>query len=92
MKTILPQSVNSVQDAKQVVSYLFEILGGGFHPDTPISDYINTGTILPTFTEPEISRLQPLLEQCFDVMGESIYDYSWELYIASQPAGTFDNN
>ena len=90
MKT-LPKTVKTIEDAKTVIQWFENTLGGGFHPDTPIADYVNTGTGEQTYTDAEISRLQPLIDGCFDIMGDEVYDYSWELYAASQPAGTFDN-
>lgn len=80
----LPQSVNSVHDAKQVVKYFNYILGGGFHPDTPIGDYVNTMTGVPTFVADEISLLQPLLDGAFNYMQDTIYDYALALYNAAE--------
>lgn len=89
---ILPTKVETIEDAKLVIQFLENILGGGFHPDTPIADYVFTLTGIASFTKEATKVLQPLLNDCFKVMGDYIYDYSWELYMASQPAGTFDLN
>lgn len=77
----LPQSVTNSTEAKQVIDYLMSVLGGGFHPDTPIADYINLLTNEQTFTAAEISRLQPLLDQCFGVMSDGGCDYVYSRYL-----------
>ena len=81
---LLPQSVTNEAEAKQVISYLMSVLGGGFHPDTPIADYVNIHTDKQTFTEAEISLLQPLLDQCFGVMGDDVYNYAMEVYCSNE--------
>ena len=53
-------------------------LGAGFHPDTPIDDYVNeTGMTTFTFTIYEATLLQHQLDRCFAVcerLGEDIYE------------------
>ena len=49
-------------------------LGGGFHPDTPIRDYVNNETGKATFTFEEADRLQGVLDKCFQVCQHGNYD------------------
>lgn len=48
-------------------------LGGGYHPDTFLSDYINIETKQPTFTEEEVEQLRPLHNEACDILGDEVY-------------------
>lgn len=78
---MLPTQVNTIQEAKQVLAYLIGILGAGFHPDTPIADYVNLYTKERTFTASQVNDLQPLLDSCFQIFEANNQD----IYKASFP-------
>jgi len=64
--------------AQAVVRKLIKKLGLGFHPDTPISDYVETRTGKPSFSPAETQRLQRQIDCAFQTLGvPGIHDYAW---------------
>lgn len=59
-----PYSINTRADLAQLATY-FHQNNIEFHPDTPIEDYIDTDTGLPTFTSAEASTLQRAVDDAF---------------------------
>lgn len=52
-------------DLRQYLSFMIDKLGWGFHPDTPVGDYIdNNGN--PSYTIDEIPILDRLIDESFD--------------------------
>ena len=79
MKTLNIKKVNTVEDAKAFIQWSEINIGGGFHPDTPFADYVKQDDS-PTFTPDEVTMLQPLLDACFKLMGDNVYDYALDLF------------
>lgn len=62
---------------EQALSELRELMvtiGGGYHPDTPMSDYVNTQSGLPSFTGTLLSELAVRHNNIWIALGDSIYD------------------
>ena len=60
-------------------------LGGSFHPDIPICDYVNAESGKNTFSHAMAGRLQERLEYCFDVCdAESCDIYETGLQLAQR--------
>ena len=60
-------------------------LGGSFHPDIPICDYVNAESGKNTFSHAMAGRLQERLEYCFDVCdAESCDIYETVLQLAQR--------
>jgi hypothetical protein len=57
--------INTVEDVKRFFAYLQNDLSLDFHPDTPFSEYINSATGEPTFTEMQQTLLQMEIDNCF---------------------------
>lgn len=77
-------SINTMSDVRSFFYYLIHEceLGAGFHPDTPISEYVVVGTGKPTFTRAgQIEALQAQLDRCYQVclsFNEDIYEQGVE--------------
>lgn len=71
--------INTKADVKAFFHFLVfvEDLGVGFHPDTPMEDYIDQNGE-PTYTHERACELQRTLDQCFDdvyhYLNEDIYE------------------
>ena len=48
-------------------------LGGGYHPDNQLSEYIHVQTGQPTFTAEELAVLQPQHDEALTELGEYIW-------------------
>jgi len=77
-------TINTIADVRCFFYFLMvEMeLGGSFHPDTPIQDYVNAESGKDTF-EPDIAEtLQDRLTECFVVcstLGADIYELGLKL-------------
>ncbi len=62
-------SINTMADVRCFFYYLIHEmeLGAGFHPDTPMGDYVNRDSKQPTFTPDQATRLQLQMDQCYHV-------------------------
>jgi hypothetical protein len=68
--------INNIEDVENLIVFFESIVGAGFHPDTPFTDYINTETGEPTFTPEQSDLYDTLLDKAFNVcsaLGEDIY-------------------
>jgi hypothetical protein len=54
-------------------------IGPGFHPDTPLEDYVRPGGE-PSYDEGTARRLQSVLDYCLDTFGDEIYDIAMSWY------------
>lgn len=64
----------TAEDAKKTIDFLFEKIGIGFHPDTPINDYVDhSGN--DVFTPEQAETLQYQVDECFEVAGFDPYEY-----------------
>jgi viroplasmin and RNaseH domain-containing protein len=64
MKTPLPESINSIEEAKSFLSEL-HANGESFHPDDDAEDIILIETGLPAFTKEEAEQLNSLMDDIF---------------------------
>lgn len=62
-------TINTMADVRCFFYYLIHEmeLGAGFHPDTPMSDYVNTESKQPTFSPAQALKLQLQMDQCYHV-------------------------
>jgi hypothetical protein len=55
-------------------------IGAGFHPDTPMSQYVTLGKDgQPTFTPNEVIYNQERLNKAFELLGDDIYECGMEI-------------
>lgn len=61
--------------AVTVLMTIQNMIGHGFHPDSPILDYQHKvgDTLVPSFSENEAHCLQNGLDFCRDILGDKIY-------------------
>ena len=71
-------------DVKEFITKCIEILGAGFHIDTPFEDYI-TGEHQSVFSRKASTELNKCLEKCFSITSkEQICIYGISLTIMRQ--------
>lgn len=78
----LNYKIKNVEDVKRFFSFLIKEKQLIFHPDNPISDYVNIETGEKTFTMIESIFLQKLMNTCFEVCEKSkvcIYSIGMEV-------------
>lgn len=73
------KSICNEADAKEFLSAMIDVLGLAFHPDTRISDYVNTATDEPTFRPVEAFDLEVMLQRCH-LQLDDIYSTSIEIW------------
>ncbi len=66
MKTIIPQSISSVQDVENFISGLIKN-NEMFHLDDNAHDIINGNTGENLFTKDEADKVNELMEQAFNI-------------------------
>lgn len=74
------QPISTEQDVKAFFRHLLRDLKINFHPDDDFGTYINMETHEPTMTDKEAYHYNMLMEKCFDVCGESVYDVANDLF------------
>lgn len=60
------------------LGYMIGRLGGGYHPDNSLSEYVDRSD-KSTFTADEIARLQPMHDEMNSILGEKVYEYAMTL-------------
>lgn len=72
MKTNLPASILTVQEAKEFLTVLFDN-GESYHPEDDAADVGNWSMtiFLPIFTEPEAEQLNKLMEDIYNLEGNN---------------------
>ena len=75
----LPNVIRSEDSIRAFFTYLVQEENLNFHPDTPFSDYINYEDKSPTFTPEECAIRDRLMNQCFAVAGDRVYDIGLEV-------------
>ncbi len=75
------------QDAEAFIIGCLVWIGPGFHPDTPMIDYV-TGDGNLTFNASEARINQVKMNMAWELLGESIYDIltEWGIKMGLQPA------
>lgn len=66
--------IESEEDVRTFFRYLVQDLKLNFHPDTTFEDYIEFDTGEPSFSEAEAKRLNAMMDQCFETIGEKVYE------------------
>ena len=64
------------QEALTVLAYMIGRIGKGYHPDTPICDYVMTGAsgyTVPSFSRIEAEYLQGRHDKMVEVLGDELY-------------------
>lgn len=71
-------SSKAKKQAIEDVKFLFNKVGGGFHPDNKISEYVrmNNNNNEPAFNQEECTKYQKMLDEAWEVLGEEIYNIS----------------
>lgn len=67
------------EDAVSFIEACMIWIGEGFHPDTPMADYVALGNGQPTFTSNEAVYNQERLNRAFELLGDDIYECGMEL-------------
>jgi len=67
-------AITNVEQVKQFADYLVNTLDVNLHPDTPFEDYVEYETGEPTFSFNDISIGNRLMDECFDVCSEKVYE------------------
>jgi hypothetical protein len=67
------------EQAKAFITFMIGRVGGGFHPDNLIGDYIDRDNNA-CFSEEEVSKYQLMLDEVFKVLGDGIYDATEMLF------------
>jgi len=76
------QTIKTEKDLRDLLTEVTSYLGWGFHPDTPMTDYVRMDTGEPSYTKEEAERLDFLMDEAFDfceVHGIDIYELSMEI-------------
>lgn len=61
--------------AREFIKYLTFLIGDGFHPDTPMAEYVHVTSGKPSFVPAQAEILQKHLDRCFELLGENgIYE------------------
>jgi hypothetical protein len=68
-------------DAKAFVKSCLIWIGPGFHPDTPMEDYVvlRTNQQVSVFTTEDAAANQVMLDKAFELLGDDIYEAGMEL-------------
>jgi hypothetical protein len=61
-----------------------EGLTGGFHPDDPFTDYTQADG-QPLYTAEEAATREVLLEQCFEICGDDVYEVIGRITLKGTP-------
>ena len=65
-------------DAVKLLREVVDVVGaGGFHPDTPMTDYVKVSTGERSFTPEQAAELQTKLDAAFGILGEDAYSYAY---------------
>ena len=76
------QNINTENDLCEMLTEVISHLGWAFHPDDPMTDYVNRETGAPSYTLEEADRLDKLMDEAFDfcdLQGLDIYELSIEI-------------
>lgn len=75
MKTplLLPENAKP-QDAVEWVRAQVDLVGLGYHPDTPYRDYVVCQTGEPTFTAEQADAMEESRAIAFGLLGDRIYE------------------
>lgn len=79
----LPLEIKTEADARQFFEYLVKVDELNFHPDTDMVQYLTAedGEIL--FDAVEAKQRNSLMNECFDVLDERVYDVALEVLQAN---------
>lgn len=75
----LSATIRTEDDVRLLISHFLHEENLNFHPDTPFADYINYENGEPTYTAEEAEQRDALVEQCFEVAGDRVYDIGMEV-------------
>ena len=76
------QNINTENDLCEMLTEVINHLGWAFHPDDPMTDYVNRETGELSYTPEETERLDHLMDEAFDFcnqQGLDIYELSREI-------------
>ena len=76
------QTINTENDLREILTEVISYLGWAFHPDEPMTDYVNRETGEPSYTPEEAKRLDTLMDEAFGFCkqhGIDIYEMSMEI-------------
>lgn len=76
MNFVVPIGELSYMDAENTIEQFVNMIGGGFHPDTEFQNYVTivNGETVPMFSKEDSKTLNKVLEECFNTLGEEIYN------------------
>ena len=70
----LPKSIHNVNDVRIFVDCLVEEENLNFHPDIPFAEYVSLSLGTPVYTYEECLLRENLLDQCFALSSNDVYD------------------
>jgi hypothetical protein len=79
----LPEQIQNTEDIRAFITYLVMEECLNFHPDTPFTDYICYTSNKPTYTSEECQQRENLLDQCFTLAGDEVYEIGEEIQRAN---------
>ena len=82
-QSLCQHGVASEAGIRNLAVWMWSKLGMGYHPDTPIEDYVNLDTDEPTFQDREAEQAHRWLLQAWDVAAEDGHDI-YEVSMAAE--------
>lgn len=76
-----------IVDAEAFLLYCLRLIGPGYHPDTPMSDYETTAG-RPTLSPSEAKWMQERHDCAVDILGDELYEYLTRMKEAIWPGST----
>lgn len=82
------QNINTENDLCEMLTEVISYLGWAFHPDDPMTDYVNRETGEPSYTLEEAERLDKLMDEAFGFCEQNSIDiYELSMVICKQLHG-----
>ena len=69
----------SREKAILTLGFFIGVIGGGYHPDTPMSEYVCGGK--ESFTKEQAAVYQEMHDEMFSVLGDETYSLALESMI-----------
>jgi len=76
------QTIKTENDLQALLTEMISYLGWAFHPDEPMTEYVQRDSGEPSYTSEEAQRLDNLMDKAFDFCEQheiDIYELSIEI-------------
>jgi hypothetical protein len=77
----LPETIREEAEVVQLITHLIQLEDLNFHPDTPFEDYVCYEDGKPTYTPEECCLRNRLVDECFELVGDRVYDIGLEIFL-----------